>query len=56
MYILGERGYSMRKSSSQHEMMLELILMSLYDGKKDMTLFYLSKMVITIKVDHKILE
>lgn len=56
MYILGERGYSMRKSSSQHAMMLELILMSLYDGKKDMTLFYLSKMDITIKVGHKILE
>ncbi len=32
----------MKKSSSQHEMMLELILMSLYDEKKDMTLFYLS--------------
>lgn len=46
----------MRKSSSLHEMLLEPILMSLYEGKKDMALFYLSKMDTTIKMGHNILE
>lgn len=37
-------------------MLLEPILMSLYEGKKDMALFYLSKMDTTIKMSHNILE